>query len=73
MESEHGTPVKIKGWVRESSQTVPEFDTRHLMKAGGQNGQNVVSMATKMRKSVRTLKSIMKTPHPRNTDSYEKC
>ena len=48
MESEQATPMdSIKGVVQ-SSVKVPEFD-KHLKKAGGHIGQNVVEITTKMK------------------------
>ena len=52
MESEQATPVdSIKDVVR-SSVKVPEFD-RHLKKAGGHIGRNVVEITIKMKTIVR--------------------
>ena len=52
MESEQATPVdSIKDVVR-SSVKVPEFD-KHLKKAGGHIGRNVVEITIKMKTIVR--------------------
>ena len=52
MESEQATPVvSIKDVVR-SSMKVPEFD-KHLKKAGGHIGRNVVEITIKMKTIVR--------------------
>ena len=52
MESEHATPMdSIKDVVR-SSVKVPKFD-KHLKKAGGHIGQNVVEITIKMKTIVR--------------------
>ena len=50
---------------------VPEFDMKHLKKAEGHIGQNVVSITIKMRSKVQIFKviTIIKL-HLRNLDKY---
>ena len=62
MESEHVTPVvSIKDIVR-SSVKVPEFD-KHLKKAGGHIGRNVVEITIKMKTIVRKTLMIKMQMH----------
>ena len=56
MESEQVTPVDSIKDVDRSSVKVPEFD-KHLKKAGGHIGRNVVEITIKMKTIVR--KSLM--------------
>ena len=59
MESEQATPVvSLKDVVR-SSVKVPKFD-KHLKKAGGHIGQNVVEITIKMKTIVRKPLMIKK-------------
>ena len=48
MESEHATPVDSIKEVVQSSLKVPEFD-KHLKKAGGHIGRNIVEITIKMK------------------------
>ena len=48
MESERATPVDSIKDVDQSSVKVPEFD-KHLKKAGGYIGRNIVEIAIKMK------------------------
>ena len=69
MESEQATPVdSIKDVVR-SSVKVPEFD-KHMKKAGGHIGQNVVEITIKIKTIVRKpfMLKIIKL-HRRNLDN----
>ena len=52
MESEQATPVDSIKDVVQSSVLVPKFD-KHLKKAGGHIGQNVVEITIKMKTIVR--------------------
>ena len=52
MESEQATPVVSIKDVVQSSVKVPEFD-KHLKKAGGYIGRNVVEITVKMKTIVR--------------------
>ena len=57
MESEQATPVvSIKDVVR-SSVNVPEFD-KHLKKAGGHIGQNIVEITIKMKTIVYSFGAV---------------
>ena len=52
MESEQATPVDSMKDVVQSSVKVPEFN-KHLIKAGGHIGQNIVEITIKMKTIVR--------------------
>ena len=52
METEQATPVDLREDVVLSSLMVPEFD-KHLKKAGGHIGRNVVEITIKMKTIVR--------------------
>ena len=67
MESEQATPVVSIKYVVRSSVKVPEFD-KHLKKAGGHIGRNIVEITIKMKTIVR--KTLMIKINDFNDDIY---